>query len=243
LAAGVPDISLNSFFIKPDTTPIDFEEGKPRMYLSRNAFNKLEDQNPLIRAKTALGIIFKISYTNLDLLPKPKKVPSAVKEVVQREFRSEFDTNIKSIMLSSIGEKVEDDELEVIERLMYYFIDSDTEQVALGGSLKLILPGQDSFSPELTSQELFHEDMRCYLSVPIMKRFSERVMEEGYAGNTPVSISNETLAGSGRAAEILKQLKLQGDRQESMKRYISSQLAIDEIRDRISKEEKLLEEN
>lgn len=232
LAAGVPDASLRSFFIKPDIQPFDFEEGKPRLYLSRNTLNKLEDSNSLVRAKTAVGTILKIWDTSLNLLPKPGKVPDSLRRVAQREFRSEFDAGIKSIMSSSIGEKLEDVNLEMIESLMYYSVYADsTKQVVFGGQLELVLlPGQDSFSPELVSQEPFHLDMKCYLSVPIMNRFLKRVMQEDYVGTVPLYIADESLNRSRRAEEVLKLLEIEEDRQESMRRYISSQLAIDEIK-------------
>lgn len=229
LAAAVPDTSLRSFFIKPDAPPIVIED-KPTIYLSRNTLNKLEDSNPLVRAKTAIGVIFRICDTNLGLLPKPKRIPDPIRPVAQREFRREFDASIKSVMLSSIGEKLEDIELEVIESLMYYFVYSDTtKQVALGSKLELVLPGQDSFYPELVSQEPFHLNMQCYLLVPIMDRFSKRVMQEGYSGNTPIGVANETLIKSRRATGVLKLLEI-GDRQEGMRQYISSQLGINEIK-------------
>ena len=232
LAAGGPDVSLRSFFIKSDIQPFDFEEGTPRLYLSRNtALNKLEDVNPLVRIKAAIGTMFKICDTNLSLLPKPKKVPDSIARVAQREFRGEFDAEIKSVMTSSIGEKLEDIELAAIEELMYLLIYyGSAKQIASGGQLELVLPGQDNLSPEIVSQEPFCLDMKCYLSVPVMNRFLKRVTEEGYAGAIPLNIASETLTRSGRAAKVLRLLELEEDRQESMRRYISSQLAIDEMK-------------
>ncbi len=217
----------------------DRECREPKMYLPRNAQNKLEAGDPVNRALNAVIITINIFEGNIKLLPEPKKIDGDTKSAALSLIKEAYN-HILERMAKEIGDNITAQDFEAIENVMDHFFGLDDtvypkSLIGNGGMVDWVLPNQTLNGPEVTLFVGANRNFYYHLMRPVLDNFLSEVKAGGYMGSNQFPLTRQTIGFSEAGEKTFRSLSLE-EKDEKMDEYMNSNLALRLLRLRIDEE-------
>lgn len=231
LLVGLPEDYLRSlcYVVSPDSpfyVRNQFPQN-PQLFFSDELLAKFSSDDPNQRFQAGLKLGRPLNQINLNLAADIVDVPSNIRAHTRVLMKDYLDHILLRKMKVKFAGRVDPRKIDDASDMIKSLMDDETlmEQprfVAIGGTIRLILPGQELITSEYQMGTEFHTDTYCYISYLALRRFLDYTVIYN-RGFMEANFPSQVMERASKVKPVLAMLGL-GDREATADCFLHSEL-------------------